>query len=187
MRQESAEIARGLRKRDPELLDRLIDQYQYRLLRYLLSLTNHRQLAEDLFQETWLHVLERGRQYDGRSAFHGWLFRIARNLVIDWSRKKRVVSLEALTEPGDGGVPLQIPAEQPSALEIITDKEQAERLNRILPALPAVYRELLLLRFQEDMKLEEIAAVAGVTLSTAKSRLYRGLEAVRQLIEGGKA
>ena len=187
MRQECAEIARGLRKHDPDLLDRLIERYHYRLLRYLISLTGDRVLAEDAFQETWLHVLERGSQYNGRASFESWLFSIARHLVIDWSRKKKGVSLEALTEPDDGRAPLQVPAGQPSPLELVAEREEAERLARALPSLPAVYREVLVLRFQEEMKLEEIAAVAGVTLSTAKSRLYRGLEALRRAIEGGRA
>jgi hypothetical protein len=62
-------IARGLHRRDPDLLDRLIEQYQHRLLRYLVSLTADRAVAEDLFQETWMRVLERGHQYDHRHEF----------------------------------------------------------------------------------------------------------------------
>ncbi|HKW76618.1 MAG TPA: sigma factor, partial [Terriglobales bacterium] len=60
MEQENAEIARGLRRHDADLLDRLIEQYQHRLLRFLIYLTGSRETAEDLFQETWLRVLERG-------------------------------------------------------------------------------------------------------------------------------
>ena len=72
---------------DPELLDRLIEEYQHRLLRYLLFLCSNREVAEDLFQETWIRVLVRGAQFNGRSRFDTWLFTIARNLVIDLSRK----------------------------------------------------------------------------------------------------
>src|SRR5947199_2060264 len=88
MESEASAIARGLRRRDPEVLDCLIEQYQHRLLRYLVFLTGHRELSEDLFQETWMRVLERGRQYNGKSKFDTWLFAIARHLVIDHSRKK---------------------------------------------------------------------------------------------------
>jgi Sigma-70 region 2 len=65
MESETSAIARGLRRRDPDLLDRLIEQYQHRRLGYLVSLTADRAIAEDLFQETWMRVLERGHQYDG--------------------------------------------------------------------------------------------------------------------------
>src|SRR5437764_12520893 len=70
MESETRAIARGLRRRDPDLLDRLIEQYQHRLLRYLVSLTADRAIAEDLFQETWMRVLERGHQYHGRHRCH---------------------------------------------------------------------------------------------------------------------
>src|SRR4051794_16005796 len=89
MEAENAEIARGLRRRDPDLLDRLIEQYQHRLFRYLLYLTGDRDRAEDLFQETWLRVLERGNQYNEKHNFSAWLFTVARNLVIDTSRRKK--------------------------------------------------------------------------------------------------
>src|SRR5271157_6580755 len=100
MAQESTEIARGLRRRDPDLLDRLIEQYQHRLLRYLLYLTGRRELAEDLFQETWIRVLERGHQFDDRYAFSTWLFSVARNLAIDHMRRKQPASLDGLMNHG---------------------------------------------------------------------------------------
>src|SRR5271165_7668896 len=92
-------LAEGLKRRDPELLDQLIEQYQYRLFRCLLYLTSHRERAEDFFQETWIRVLERGHQYDGKSKFEAWLFAIARHLVIDWQRQKKMQSLDELTDP----------------------------------------------------------------------------------------
>ncbi len=89
---ENAAIARGLKRKDPELLDQLIETYQHRLLRYLLFLTGKREVAEDLFQETWMRVLLRGAQYNGKARFDTWLFTIARNLVIDLSRKRQMAS-----------------------------------------------------------------------------------------------
>src|SRR5246127_3854935 len=68
-RAENMAVAQGLKRHDAELLDRLIVQYQYRLLRYLLFLTGDRELADDLFQETWMRVLTRGSQYNGAARF----------------------------------------------------------------------------------------------------------------------
>src|SRR5215470_10482507 len=98
MDSEPRAIARGLPQRDPDLLDRLIEQYQHRLLRYLTYLVGNRELAEDLFQETWIRVLERGHQYDGKHEFSTWLYAVARNLSIDYLRKKSPVSLDGLME-----------------------------------------------------------------------------------------
>jgi len=187
MTDERAEIARGLRRRDPSVLDRLIEQYQHRLLRYLVYLAGNRSLAEDLFQETWLRVLERGRQYDGKSPFETWLFAIARHLLIDTLRRKSPASLDALRDPGEGAAPLDPPAADPSAYELLAGREQETQVAAAVAGVPAVYREVLMLRFQEDLALEEISAVVGAPLSTVKSRLYRGLSALRQQMERSQA
>jgi RNA polymerase sigma-70 factor (ECF subfamily) len=183
MRDEKKELARGLQRRDPELLDRLIEEYQFRLFRYLVYITGDRNRAEDFFQETWIRVLERGHQYDGKSRFEGWLFTIARNLVIDWQRQRKPASLDTLTD-AEQDHPLQIADERAgSALQSILNAEQQTQMQGALAHVAAVYREVLLLRFQEELQLEEIAAVLGTPISTVKSRLYRGLASLRQQME----
>jgi len=183
MTQESTEIARGLRRRDPDLLDRLIEQYQHRLLRYLISLTGRRELAEDLFQETWIRVLERGHQFNDKYAFGTWLFAVARNLVIDHLRRKQPASLDGLLN--DGAEPFDVPATgRASAFDTTLQREQNEQIAAGMQHLPAEYREALVLRFQEGMSIEEIASVASVPLGTVKSRIYRGLSALEPWLKG---
>src|ERR1700743_3844515 len=86
---ESQAIARALRRKDSEFIGRLVSQYHYRLLRYPVFWTSRREQAEGLGQETWLRVLERAGQFDGRFRFEPWLFSIARNLAIDHLRKQQ--------------------------------------------------------------------------------------------------
>src|SRR5215475_12090258 len=131
MESETSSIARGLRRRDPDVLDRLIEQYQHRLLRYLVSLSGNRELAEDLFQETWIRVLERGDQYDGKHEFSTWLYTVARNLTIDYLRKKRPLSLDGLME-NEEHAPLEPADPQPLASELMQQHEQAERVSAAL-------------------------------------------------------
>jgi len=188
MEDEGKELVRGLKRRDPELLDRLIEQYQYRLFRYLVHLTGSRERAEDFFQETWIRVLERGHQYEGKWKFETWLFAIARNLVIDWQRRKKPASLDELMEPKEETAPFEpaaAPEESPLAQAIQHQEESAVQAS--IKKLPVIYREVLLLRFQEEMQLEEIAAVTSIPLSTVKSRLYRGLEGLRVSLQPGPA
>ena len=186
MADENTEIARGLRRRDPDLLDHLIEKYQHRLLRYLLYLTGRREMAEDFFQETWIRVLERGSQYDGRHEFSTWLFTIARNLVIDDLRRKRPASLDSLLDV-DGAAPFDLPATgQPSAFDATVQREQNEQISAGMQHISAEYRESLLLRFQEGMSLEEIATVTGAPLGTVKSRIYRSLTALEPWVKGAR-
>ena len=186
MESETSVIARGLRRRDPDLLDRLIEQYQHRLLRYLIFLSGNRELAEDLFQETWIRVLERGHQYDGKHEFSTWLYAVARNLTIDYLRKKNPVSLDGLMEDEDHA-PLEPPDTRPAAWEIVQQHEQAESINAVLVGIPAEYREAIVLRFQDGLDLGEIAAVTGAPLGTVKSRLYRGMNLLIKRWKGRQA
>lgn len=186
MADEKSEIAQGLRRRDPDLLDRLIEQYQHRLLRYLMSLTRNRATAEDLFQETWIRVLERGRQYDGKHEFSAWLFSVSRHLAIDFFRRKQPASLDGLLEDEDK--PMDPPASvQPSAFDLVAHRELSERIAAGLDRVAAEYREALVLRFQEGLSLEEIAVVTGAPLGTVKSRVYRGLSALQPWLKGTRA
>ena len=184
MESEASAIARGLR-RDPDLLDRLIEQYQHRLLRYLVYLSGNRELAEDLFQETWIRVLERGGQYDGKHEFSTWLFAVARNLTIDYLRKKNPVSLDGLMEDEDHA-PLEPADTRPSAWELVAQHQQAERIGVALVSIPLEYRETVVLRCQEGLALEEIATVTGARLGTVKSRLYRGLNMLMARLKGAR-
>ena len=186
MESETSAIARGLRRRDPDLLDHLIEQYQHRLLRYLIYLSGNRELAEDLFQETWIRVLERGHQYDGRHEFSTWLYAVARNLTIDYMRKKTPVSLDGLMDDEEQA-PLEPADTRPLAWEVIEQNEQAERISTALVGLPAEYRETVVLRFQEGLALEEIASVTNAKLGTVKSRLYRGLNMLMARLGGAQA
>jgi RNA polymerase sigma-70 factor (ECF subfamily) len=176
---ENAAIARGLKQQDPELLDQLIETYQHRLMRYLMFLTNRREVAEDLFQEVWIRVLRRGSQYNGKARFDTWIFTIARNLVIDLSRKRTMASLDEMREGGEDERPFEIAEDGPSPLEQFQGRENAEELATVMMTLEPSYREVLTLRFHEEMSLEEIASMTRAPLSTVKSRLYRGLAALK--------
>jgi RNA polymerase sigma-70 factor (ECF subfamily) len=176
-----SDVAR-LRKGDPEALGALLERYQNRLYRYLLRMVREPASAEDLFQQTWLRVAERVRHFDAQRSFEPWLFTVARNLAIDYLRRYRP---ESLDEPLPSGEPREerIASAGESALDRVISEERAEQLADALQVLPAMYREVLTLRFEEEMKLEEIAEVLDAPLSTVKTRLRRGLEEMRKKLE----
>ena len=180
---ENAAIAQGLKRQSPELLDTLIELYQHRLLRYLLFLTGKREVAEELFQETWMRVLLRGAQYNGKARFDTWLFTIARNLVIDLSRKRVMASLDEMSEGKEDDRPFEVAMSGPSPLEQFQSREDCAEVGEVLLKLEPSYREVLVLRFYEELSLEEIATVTRAPLSTVKSRLYRGLAALKPEME----
>src|SRR5580658_7246151 len=177
-----------MRRGDPDAFAAMISRYQHRLYRYLLRLVREPAAADDLFQQTWLRVMERIGRYDARRNFESWLFSVAHNLAVDFWRSKRGDSLDSAADshhdnghtdpPGE-----RLPATGPDALEQLLDFERGAMLAACVNDLPAIHREVLTLRFEEDMKLEEIAEVAGIPLSTVKSRLRRALEGLREALE----
>lgn len=186
VRQESLAIAEGLKRHEAGLLDELITRYQHRLLRYLLYLSGNREMAEDLFQEVWMRVLTRGAQFNGKARFETWLFTIARNLMIDQRRKRTMSSLDELFETGnedDRPMSFEVVDGQPTPFDRFSNVEDREQIAEVLMQLDAPYREVLVLRFHEELSLEEISKVTRAPLSTVKSRLYRGLSAIKPRLE----
>jgi RNA polymerase sigma-70 factor (ECF subfamily) len=184
---DARQIALGLRQRNLSLLDALVERYQYRLVRYLIYLLGRRDGVDDLVQETWLRVLERGSSYDGRSRFEPWLFAIARNLAIDHLRGRRVFSLDTHGDENREEA-REAPAsasDAPSPFTLAARTEDAEALAHSLQTLEPNYREALVLRFQEELSLQEISVVVGAPVSTVSSRIHRGLAMLRSQFEGG--
>ena len=129
-----------------------------------------------------MRVLLRGGQFNGKSRFDTWLFTVARNLVIDLKRKRTMSSLEEMFETAgedDRPMGVEIMADGPSPFDECSSGEDRARLARALMTMDSLHREVLVLRFHEDMSLEEIAGVTRAPLSTVKSRLYRGLASMK--------
>jgi RNA polymerase sigma-70 factor, ECF subfamily len=177
-----AEVSR-LRRGDLDALAELVTRYQHRLYRYLLRIVRQPAEAEDLFQQTWLRVAGQIRRFDPRRSFEAWLFTLARNLAIDHLRRVRPESLDDQESGDRAATPAALRSVEPPALDLAIARERAHQISAALEALPVIYREVLALRFEEEMKLEEIAEVLDAPLSTVKSRLRRGLESIRQELE----
>jgi RNA polymerase sigma-70 factor (ECF subfamily) len=179
---DAAEIARHLRQRDVAFLQLLVEHFQQGLVRYLIYLLGRSDGVDDLVQETWLRVLERGSSYDGHSRFEPWLFAIARHLAVDEMRRCRSVSLDS-TDGDDWSAPTPV-SNAPSPFLLAARSQDAERLAGSMQTLPPLYREALVLRFQQELSLQEIAAVVAAPVPTVAARIYRGLAALRKQFEG---
>ena len=171
-----------LRSGDVEAVAALMERYQHRLYRYLLRLVRQPATAEDLFQQTWLRVMERIKSYNTQHNFEGWLFALAHNLAIDFLRRYRPESLDDPLPSGDSHVEM-VASSGPGALEQLLARERITWLAECVAELPALFREVLTLRFEEEMRLEEIAVVLGLPLGTVKTRLHRALKHLRRAAE----
>jgi len=176
---ENNGIMTRLKSGDPSILPELIQRYQSRLRGYLIRLTSDRELCDDLLQETWMRVLSHGAQFKGESQFVTWLFAVARNLAFDTKRKlARLRQSEPLPESGEDWHPSLVSQER-SPIEYCIDKESARVLMEGIRGLNPRHREVLSMRLEQNLSLEEIAHRMGLSLSSVKSRFYRGLAILR--------
>lgn len=186
-----AELVAAVRRGQGEALTWLVKRYSLRLYRYLTRVVGEEALAEDILQDTWLRVVERLDAYDPARPFVVWLFAIARNRAIDLLRQRTRLtqSFGRPAEPweneeGERLDPLQeVAASAPSPLDCLATAELERRVAQVFAHLPLHYREVLTLRFHEELRLDEIAHLLALPLSTVKTRVQRGLALLRQRAE----
>ena len=170
---------------DPAVLERLVEKYRQPLYGYLLRCAGGSAAdADEFYQETWLRALRGLGKFD-REHFGAWLFRIARNLLVDSGRRKKPeLSLDAAAEPG--GAPLAERLEARGAGPD-TESERAELGRRIRAAaegLPEAQREVFWLRMETGLSFREIAAAQGCTINTALARMQYALGKMRKMLAG---
>jgi RNA polymerase sigma-70 factor (ECF subfamily) len=151
----------------------LVARYATPAVNLASRMVQDRALAEDLAQEAFTRAFERLSTYDQQRRFASWFFQILHNVTIDYLRHKRpaIVSLDLLEEAGYTGLAAIAPGCAPDALA-----EQAaltRALDAALALLRPEYREAVVLRYREDLSIQEIADTMSVPVGTVKIYLYR--------------
>jgi RNA polymerase sigma-70 factor (ECF subfamily) len=169
-------LAAALRAGDHRALETFHARYGGTVFGYLLATLRERAAAEDVFQTVMTEVWRRAPRYDAeRGSLATWALTIARSRAIDELRRRRPEPLDPadLPEPSNAAA---APAPQDEALD-------RWRMAHLLAQLPAEERRLLELRFYAELSQTEIAAQTGLPLGTIKSRMVRGLERLRGLMD----
>ncbi len=155
--------------------DALYARHKGAVFRYLRRQTGNAALAEELFQDVWLKLIDARAGYEPRAKFTTWLFTIAHNRLMDYFRSS---ARAALLSYDDAPVD-DIPADWPRPEETALRRETAARLLAAIDALPAAQREAFLLQQEGELSVEEIAQTTGVNRETAKSRLRYAMAKLR--------
>jgi RNA polymerase sigma-70 factor (ECF subfamily) len=156
---------------DAGAFDRLYQNYRAPLYRFILRQVKDPVACNDLYQQCWEKLIKARHTYRSKSPFPAWLFRIARNTVIDYFRRQASYSPTVLPE---------LPSET-AGPEQLAQQDQAERnLAAAIDALPAEQREVVLLRIEAGLDLVGIARITGSNAETCKSRLRYALAKLKQ-------
>lgn len=167
-------------------IDLLVRTYRARLLRFVVSSTGDVDLAESVVQDCFLKAYKARESFRGECSVQTWLTGIALNLIRDKQRTKR---FQFWRKAGNTAVDVTemaavLPDKQSSTETRMIAREQAAQIAEFLETLSHNQRTVFLMRFQEEMDLNEIAEAMGMSLATAKTHLHRAVKAVREKIGG---
>lgn len=169
-------------KGDVASLDELVGRYRQPLFTWFLGMTGSRSDAEDLFQDVWIRVIRNADRFEDVS-FRAWMWQIARNLLIDFRRKRRPdVSLDAVEDDDDQPLLETLVAPQSGPREDVERADMARRAMEAVGKLPAVQREVFLMRIQGDLPFQEIARILKVPVNTALGRMHDATTRLKQML-----
>jgi RNA polymerase sigma-70 factor (ECF subfamily) len=170
---------------DEEAFARLFERFGPRTLRYLQKLLGDE--AEDVQQEVWLGVYRRIGQLAAPAAFVTWIFSVTRNGAVDHLRRSRRARELLDDVAAEGIVHGGWTAGEESAVPDWRERLDSTEFSALVAALPPPHREVILLRYQEELSYTEIAAVIGRSIGTVKSRLHNARRLLQESAAHGGA
>lgn len=167
-----------------QAFDVLLRRHQARVFSYIYSVVKNRDIADDIFQETFVKAIMTIRQgrYAESGKFSAWISRIAHNLIIDYYRQEK--SENTLSADDESVDVLNRREHSDSNIEDAMVSEQIhDDVRRIIEALPDNQREVLMMRYYKDMSFKEIADVTNVSINTALGRMRYAILNMRRIAE----
>ena len=155
-----------------EAFDTLLIRYKQRLFSYIFQMVRDRDLADDIFQETFIKAITTIRQgrYSDMGKFSAWLYRIARNLAVDSFRAEKGENVVS-ADDADYDVLNRRELAEDTIEDVMVDLQIEEDLRRLVDRLPDVQRQVLEMRYYQDLSFKEIAEITGVSINTALGRM----------------
>lgn len=182
---DTENLALAVHEKQAGAFERLVEQYESNLFNYAQRILDNRFDAQEVVQDAFLRAHDAlTRQYDrGRSgalALRPWLFRIVRNLAFNKRRGAKSKLNEPLSSFDDGRIgPLVPPSSVTAPVE---EREERAALERAISMLPPESRELIVLRFMEEMSYAEISEAVGLEESVLRGRVFRSLKLLREAL-----
>ena len=168
---------------DESALESIIRRHKNRVFAYILMVVKDKELSEDLFQDTFIKVINtfRSGQYKEEGKFIQWVMRIAHNLIIDYFRKSKRIPIIENNDDYDIFDKVRIPVE--SVEEQLIMEQIHHDVKKLIEYLPAEQKEVLVMRHYGDMSFKDIAEATNVSINTALGRMRYALINLRKLVK----
>lgn len=167
---------------DNKAFDLLLSRNQEKLFTYILFFVRDREMANDMFQETFFKVVSRLQQgkYIANGKFSAWLMRIAHNVIMDWYRQQRAQNIVDAPKENDLSNVGSTLLESSREGELVNNQVM-EDVRRMMSHLPASQREVVFMRFYQQMSFKEIAEATGGSINTALGRMRYAILNLRRM------
>ena len=167
---------------DNKAFDLLLSRNQEKLFTDILFVVRDREMANDMFQETFFKVVSRLQQgkYIANGKFSAWLMRIAHNVIMDWYRQQRAQNIVDAPKENDLSNVGSTLLESSREGELVNNQVM-EDVRRMMSHLPASQREVVFMRFYQQMSFKEIAEATGVSINTALGRMRYAILNLRRM------
>ncbi len=175
------ELVALCQKGEGDYFEILIRRYMEKAFRIALDFTHNTEEAKDLSQDAFLRAFSRIKQFDGRSSFYTWFYRLVVNLCLDYTRRKGRVIWERLEKEADGASePVELTDASSTPDQEAMAGEAIRRVDQTLDAMPRNQRTAFLLRNHQGLSITDIAKVMKTTEGTVRVYLHRAVAALRQ-------
>lgn len=182
MEQAEAAAVDRARTGDGEAFRVLVERYSRSVFRLAFRLTGNEQDAEDVVQETFLRAFKQLNRYDGRAAFHTWIYRIAANYALDLLRARKRVEQPREDESAPSALD-QLRAAGPAADRLVYANQVQRKLREAMDELSEQERTAFVLRHFEGLSIEQIGDTLGVGESATKNSIFRAVRKLRRSLE----
>lgn len=169
-------------KGDQDAFAEIVEIYSNSIFQLGYRMLGNRQEAEDIAQEAFIRAYVNIKSFNQELKFSTWLFRIATNLCIDRIRKKKPDYYLDAEVSGTDGLTMysQLASDAPLPENELESLELQESVQKEILKLPEKYRSVIVLKYIEELSLNEISEILDLPLGTVKTRIHRGREALRQ-------
>lgn len=178
-------LAKLARTGDRVAFEELVELYKDKIYHLAYRMLHNGHEAEEIVQETFLRVYTNLERYDESQKFSTWIYRIGTNLCIDRLRKRKPsYSLDAEMNDGEGtDWYSMLPSQEETPDEQLVLSETQTQIRESIDTLPEKYKAVVILRYLQDLSLQEISDVLSMPVTTIKTRLHRGRDFLRKKLE----
>ncbi len=176
------QLVRAYAQGDNEAFDTLLKRHQERIFNYILRIIKNEDIANDIFQETFVKAIltiKQGR-YTENGKFPAWISRIAHNLIIDYYRQEKSENLQS-ADLDDVDVLNRKELCEDTIEDVIISDQIREDVKYLIKELPHLQREVLKMRYYQNLSFKEIAEITGVSINTALGRMRYAILNLRRI------